>query len=107
MNTKEKCFAILAHGSYLLCGIGFLILPIILYIFSGSMCKLAKHHIKQAIRAQFFVILLCMITMCLSIWFGEATIMCLLGLEFLVWMISSIVAMVKVLGNEDYNYPLL
>jgi uncharacterized Tic20 family protein len=107
MTNKEKCFAILAHGSYLLFGIGYLFLPIILLLLSGGMCDLAKHHIKQAIKAQCFVMILFILTICLSIWFSDIIIMTLSIIIVLVWFVSSIIAMVKAAGGEDFHYPLL
>ena len=106
MSNFEKCLAIIAHIGYMFCGVGYLIIPIIIYCFV-DMSKLGKHHVKQAIKAQGFVLLISMIFACLTVWFEEEIIMCLLGGFILLWVVFSLVGALKAFMEEDFHYPFL
>jgi len=104
MQKTDLFLAAAAHVSYLLFGIGFLIVPLLIYIFSKN--DFVVKHAAQAMKAQFLMVVICFV--CIVI--ASATAPAFIYLYFLfvaIWIVCSIIAAVKALNGDSYTYPCL
>jgi uncharacterized Tic20 family protein len=111
ITWPQKALAALAHGGWLLAGVGYLLLPFIIWLCRRS-DPFVAWHAKQAMICQLlYIVLLVVLTVAGALVFGVqdgggvwllVAVLIILGL---VWFACAVVAIVKALNGELYTYP--
>ena len=109
VSTGQKFFAAAAHGAYLVGGAGLLIVPLIIWLVSRGKSAFVAHHAKQAFFIQVFAMFIMVFCICLGAFaFDPMTAVVLIFvLTIPLWMIFSIVGVVKAMSGEYFAYPVL
>ena len=106
VGMKEKVLAIVAHAGWLIAGMGFILLPAVIYLYADKKLPFVAKHAKQALKIQVLSIPLALIVMLCASFAGALMIgygvLVLVGL-----LICCLYACYKALNGEEYNYPLL
>ncbi|MBR2215677.1 MAG: DUF4870 domain-containing protein [Selenomonadaceae bacterium] len=107
ITGKQKALALAAHISYLFFGVGYILVPLAIYLIYDGKDHFVALHAKQALVAQALLGIMGAVVAGLTlvlVGFLLWPIMALLGL---VWFIASLYDCFKVINGEDYRYPLL
>lgn len=107
ISPTQKLFAIASHISFLLGGIGFLIVPLIIFLINKDKDEFVEYHAKQAFAVQFamFILSICIgILCCVLVGFVLVPVILILAL---IWTICSIFASWKAANGELYDYPCI
>lgn len=106
--TEQKLLAVAAHISYLLGGIGFILVPLGLLLWSKHKGDLfVAEHAKQALCAQVIIGVLSTITGMLVWLIVGVLLLPFMGVIALGWCIMSFYAAWAALHGEEYRYPLI
>jgi len=109
MNTitgEQKLLAILAHISYFLGGMGFIIAPLAIFFLKKEDPFIASHA-KQALVAHLVIgVTSCIIVILLPVFIG-ILLFFPLGILWLVLFVTSILGTIKALNGEYYQYPFI
>jgi uncharacterized protein len=107
ISTSQKLLAIVAHISYLFGGLGFVLVPLIIFMVRKDEDAFVAEHAKQAfcVQASFAIV---------SAAIGILTFL-LIGILFypllfllgIAWGICSLIAAWRALNGEDYRYPFM
>ncbi len=108
MNSsgEQKLLAILAHLAYLLGGLGFIIAPLVIFLLRKE-DPFVYHHAKQALVAHLAILAASVITSLLCIVLVGLLLVPVIGLLWLLLLITSIIAAVKAADGQYYEYPLI
>ena len=108
MNSsgEQKLLAILAHLAYLLGGLGFIIAPLIIFLLRKE-DPFVYHHAKQALVAHLAILAASVITSLLCMILVGLLLVPVIGLLWLLLLITSIIAAVKAADGQYYEYPLI
>ena len=106
ISTEEKFLAIVSHISFFLGGMGFLVVPLVIYLFKKE-DPFIRHHARQALVAH-LVLLVLSVVVGLTCFFliGIILIPILLILGLLL-VVTSLIASYKALKGELYEYPFI
>ena len=107
VEGREKALALAAHISYLFFGVGYVGVPLVIYLFFDGKDEFVASHAKQALIAQAIFGVFSAITMGLTFLLVGVFLWPVLALLGLVWFCCSIYACFKVINGEAYHYPLL
>jgi len=106
VGMKEKVLAIVAHAGWLIAGMGFILLPAVIYLYADKKLPFVAKHAKQALKIQVLSIPVALVVMLCASFAGALMIgygvLVLVGL-----LICCLYACYKALNGEEYNYPLL
>ena len=107
VTATQKGLATVAHVAYFIGGVGYLLVPLLIWRMNTN-DPFVAHHAKQAFYIQLFSVGITMLII-LAAFFVEAETAVFVGLAILLifWVIFSIVASVKALSGEYYSYPIL
>lgn len=109
MNTitgEQKVLAILAHISYFLGGLGFIIAPLAIFFLKKEDLFVAEHA-KQALVAHLTIgVASCVVGILCTLLVG-VLLLPLIGIVWLVLLVTSILGAIKALNGEDYQYPFI
>ena len=108
LTTLEKILACICHIGWLFFGIGYLIIPFFIWLYSINKNELFNHHCKQSLKVQLLYLLIMIISIFLTAIFelnpiGLVIFMFVITLGFLIYCVM---ACAKVLDNEYFYYPL-
>lgn len=107
VGGKEKALALAAHVGYIAFGLGFIVLPLVIYLIYDGKDDFVASHAKQALMVQGIFAVLSGVVTLLSFLVVGVLLWPVLGLVGLVWFCCSILACFKVINGEYYHYPML
>ena len=107
ITGKEKAMALAAHIGYLFFGVGYIIIPLIIYLFFDGKDEFVSSHAKQALMAQAIFGVLGAVVFGLTFVLVGFLLWPVLAVIGLVWFCCSIYACFRVINGEEYHYPLL
>ncbi len=107
IEGRQKVLAMIAHISYLFFGVGYVLVPLALYLFYDKKDEFVAAHAKQALLAQVIIGVLGAVTAGLTFLLVGFLLWPVIGVAGLVWFACSIYACFKALNGEIYHYPLL
>ena len=108
MNEKlELALATFVHVAYLFFGIGFILVPAIIYLFFGDKSAYVKFHAKQALKVQVALTLSMAILIIASFLIIPIILWPLFLFAVIVYIPISIYAAYKAFNYEDYRYPFM
>ncbi len=105
-SQTERILAAIAQGAFFVGGIGYLIVPFVLWIVMRQKSVFVAHHAKQAWLSQGIVLLLIALACILGALLDNADIA--VALCFLVgipWFLGAVYAVVKALMGEPWHFP--
>ena len=114
ISTEQKVMAMVAHGSYLLGGLGIVFVPFVLWMANGRQ-TFAGHHARQACLLQLVVmaviVLICVVCGIFAVAGADEDVAVLIGIAGcgtvgIGWLVLSIIPIVQALEGKMYEYPL-
>ncbi len=105
VSSEQRILAVLAHLSYLLGGIGFVLVPLGLMIWKKE-DAFVHDHARNALCMHLLMIVITALTVVLSFLLIGVFLMPVVALVALLWFFASLYASWKAVGGEDYMYPL-
>lgn len=109
MNTitsEQKILAILAHVSYFLAGLGFIIAPLVIFLLKKDDFFVTAHA-KQALVAHISIVVLSSIVGILCFILVGVVLLPALAFFWLVLFITSLLGAFRALHGEFYQYPFI
>ena len=107
IDGKQKVLALAAHISYLFFGVGYVLVPLALYLFYDKHDDFIAGHAKQALMAQVIFGVISAIVAGLTFLLIGVFLWPVVFLLGAVWFCCSIIACFKVINEKEYHYPLL
>ncbi len=107
VEGKEKALALAAHISYMFFGIGYIGIPLVIYLLNDGKNDFVAGHAKQALKVQAILGVLGAVTMVLTFLVVGVFFWPIIVILGLLWFFCSIYACFKVINGEEYHYPLL
>lgn len=107
IDGKQKVLAIASHVSYIFFGVGYVIVPLIIYLMFDKKDSFVAEHAKQALIAQVaFGIVSAIVGALTAIVIGILfwPLVILLGI---IWFVCSCIGSYRALQGVSYHYPLL
>ena len=104
---KEKAMALAAHISYLFFGVGYVLVPLAIYLYYDGKDEFVAGHAKQALKAQVIFGILGAVVSALTFLVVGVLLWPVLLVVGFIWFCCSILACFKVINGEPYNYILL
>jgi uncharacterized Tic20 family protein len=106
ITGEQKLLAILAHVSYFLAGLGFIIAPLVIFLLKKDDFWVTQHA-KQALVAHISIVALSSIVGMLCFVLVGVVLLPVLGILWLVLLVTSILGAIKALNGESYEYPFI
>lgn len=109
MNTitgEQKVLAILAHISYFLGGVGFIIAPLIIFLLKKD-DYFVYEHAKQALVAHITLLATSCIAGLLCMLLIGVLLLPIIGILWIVLLVTSVIGAIKALNGEEYQYPFI
>jgi len=106
ITGEQKLLAILAHISYFLGGLGFIIAPLVIFILKKN-DTFVYEHAKQALIAHLAILATSFIVGSLCILLIGVLLLPIMAILWLILLVTSIIAASKALNGEYYQYPLI
>ncbi len=106
VSGEQKLLALIAHLSYLFGGLGFIVGPLIIFLLKKD-DPFVYEHARQALVAHLAFLVAGMVVglLCfLLVGFLLIPVLVILGVLLLI---ASLIASVRVLNGEMYQYPLI
>ncbi|WP_303816885.1 DUF4870 domain-containing protein [Selenomonas ruminantium] len=107
IDGKQKVLALAAHISYLFFGVGYVLVPLVLYLMYDKKDAFIAGHAKQALMAQAIFGVISAIVAGLTVLLVGVLLWPIVFLLGAVWFCCSIIACFKVINEKEYHYPLL
>lgn len=107
IDGKQKVLALAAHIGYLFFGVGYILVPLVLYLIYDKQDAFIAQHAKQALMAQAIFGVVSAVVTGLTVLLIGLFLWPLLLLLGGVWFCCSIIACFKVINEKEYHYPLL
>jgi uncharacterized Tic20 family protein len=109
ISSEDKILAVLCHASILVGGLGYLIVPLIIYLLKRETSPFAGFHAKEALN--FHLSLLIYVICTLPLLFIFSCLFMIVGIPLygtlaLVVIIFAIIASVRASEGAYYLYPL-
>ena len=106
ITGEQQLLAIIAHLSYLLGGLGFLIAPLVIFLLKKDDPFVADHA-RQALVAHLAILSVSVIVGLLSMLLVGLLLVPVVAILWLVLLVTSIIAGVKAVNGEQYKYPFI
>ena len=106
VSTEEKLLAVVAHISFFLGGMGFLVVPLVIYLLKKDNFFI-RYHARQALVAHLILLVISVIVGITSFLLVGLILIPVLVILFLLLIITSLIASYKSLKGELYEYPLI
>lgn len=106
VTGEQKLLAILAHIGYFLGGLGFIVAPLCIFLLKKE-DPFVYEHAKQALVAHLVILIASAITSMLCFLLIGFLLMPILAIFWLMLFITSIIAAIKALDGQFYEYPLI
>ena len=109
MNTitgEQKVLAILAHTAYFLGGLGFIVAPLVIFLLKKDDFFIYEHA-KQALVAHVAILAAsCIVGLSCMLLIG-VLLLPVVGILWIVLLVTSIIGALKALNGEEYQYPFI
>jgi uncharacterized protein len=106
ITGEQQLLAIIAHLSYLLGGLGFLIAPLVIFLLRKEDPFVADHA-RQALVAHLAILAASVLVGILSLLVVGLLLIPVVAILWLVLLVTSILAAIKALNGELYRYPFI
>jgi uncharacterized protein len=106
ITGEQKLLALIAHLSYLLCGLGFIIAPLVIFILKKD-DPFVYEHARQALIAHLALLAVSIFVGILSCMIIGILLLPILALLWFTLLVTSIIASFKAINGEYYRYPLI
>lgn len=106
VTGEQKLLAILAHIGYFLGGLGFIVAPLCIFLLKKE-DPFVYEHAKQALVAHLVILIASAITSMLCFLLIGFLLMPILAIFWLMLFITSIIAAIKALDGQFYEYPMI
>jgi len=109
MNTitgEQKILAILAHISYFVGGVGFIIAPLVIFLLKKE-DYFVYEHAKQALVAHIAILVTsCIVGLSCMLLIG-ILLLPVIGILWIVLLVTSIIGAIAAFNGEEYQYPFI
>jgi len=105
VSTTQKLLAVAAHISYLFLGVGFIFVPLLLFLLQKNREPFTAEHAKQALCVQFVIGILGAVVTVLSMVFVGVLLWPVLFVLAFIWFVCSLIACWRALEGRPYCYP--
>ena len=106
ITGEQKFLAILAHISYFLGGLGFIIAPLVIFLLKKD-DFFVYEHAKQALVAHIAILAAsCIVGLLCTLLIG-VLLLPVIGILWIVLLVTSIIGAIKSLNGEEYQYPFI
>ena len=106
VTGEQKILAILAHISYFLGGIGFILAPLVIFLLRKD-DYFVHEHAKQALVAHLSILALSSVVGMLCILLVGVLLIPVVSILWLVLLVTSVLGAIKALNGETYQYPFI
>jgi len=106
ITGEQKLLAILAHVSYFLAGIGFIIAPLVLFLLKKD-DFFVHEHAKQALVAHLSILVFSAIVGMLCFLFIGVLLLPVVGILWIILLVTSLLGANNALHGEIYQYPFI
>jgi uncharacterized Tic20 family protein len=106
VTGEQKLLAILAHISYFLGGIGFILAPFVLFLLRKD-DYFVHEHAKQALVAHLSILALSSIVGVLCMILVGVLLIPVVSILWIVLLVTSILGAIKAFNGETYKYPFI
>jgi uncharacterized Tic20 family protein len=106
ITGEQKFIAVLAHISYFLGGLGFIIAPLVIYLLKKD-DPFVYEHAKQALVAHIAILAASCIIWSLCALLIGFLLLPILGLLWLILLVTSILGASRAYHGEEYTYPFI
>jgi uncharacterized Tic20 family protein len=106
ITGEQKILAILAHVSYFLAGLGFIFAPLIIFLLRKD-DVFVREHAKQALVAHLSILVLSSIVGMLCVLLVGVLLLPVVGILWIVLLVTSLLATIKACNGETYEYPFI
>ncbi len=103
---EQKLLAIIAHLSYLLGGLGFIIAPLLIFLLKKD-DSFVYEHARQALVAHLAILVASALVGLLCFLLIGILLVPVLVILWLVLLVTSIIAGARALNGEYYQYPFI
>lgn len=106
LTGEQKLLAVLAHISYFVGGLGFIIAPLVIFLLKKE-DPFVYHHAKQALVAHITLLVLSIAVGFACVLLIGVLLLPVLIVFWLILIITSIIATIKAAQGEYYYYPFI
>ena len=107
VSGKDKALALTAHIGYVFFGLGYVVAPLIIYLFFDGKNAFVSEHARQAFIVQAIVGIVGAVVSALTAILVGVLLWPIAIIVSVVWVVCSVMACFKVINGEAYHYPLL
>lgn len=107
IEGKQKALALAAHIGYLFFGVGYIVIPLVIYLCFDGKDEFVAQHAKQALMAQAIFGVISAVVLALTFLVVGVLLWPALFILGAIWFCCSIYACFKVINGQEYHYPLL
>ena len=106
ITGEQKVLAILAHISYFIGGVGFILAPLVLFLLKKD-DYFVYEHAKQALIAHLFILATSFIIWVSCLLVIGIVLLPIIAILWLILLITSVIGAIKALNGEEYKYPFI
>lgn len=106
ITAEQKVLAILAHISYFLGGLGFIIAPLVIFLVKKDDCFVYEHA-KQALIAHIVILSTSCIVGLLCMLLIGVLLLPIISILWIIFLVTSVIGALKALNGEEYQYPFI
>lgn len=106
ITGEQKLLAIIAHLSYLLGGLGFIIAPLVIFLLKKD-DPFVFDHARQALVAHLCILAASVVVGMLCFLLIGFLLLPILVIISIILIVTSIIAAVRVMDGELYQYPFI
>ena len=106
ITGEQKLLALIAHLSYLLGGLGFIIAPLVIFLLKKD-DLFVYEHARQALVAHLAILVASTAVGLLCFLLVGILLVPVLAILWLALLVTSLIAGVRALNGEMYYYPLI
>lgn len=106
ISGEQKLLAIAAHITYFLGGLGFILAPLIIFLYKKN-DPFVREHAKQALAAHLFLLILSSVTGILCAILIGFLLLPILAIFGVIFFITSIIAVMRAADGQMYSYPFI
>jgi Uncharacterized protein conserved in bacteria len=106
ITGEQKLLALIAHLSYFLGGLGFIVAPLVIFLLKND-DSFVYEHARQALVAHLTVLAASTVVGLLCFLLIGFLLIPVLVVILLILVVTSLIASAKVLNGELYRYPFI
>ena len=106
ITGEQKVLAILAHISYFLGGLGFILAPLVIFLLKKD-DSFVYEHARQALVAHMAILATSCIVGLLCMLLIGVLLLPIIGILWIILLVTSILGAIKAFNGEEYHYPFI